>query len=508
MAKLLTAPTAASMNDALHNDYSTYRALRFVLLGTTIALSSCSGSGSSQSVIPNGTVPAVMVSSATREFPAVGGFSGSATFASPAIASALTISVSTTPSAAVRKPASGTLSEFYYVNIVPKQTVTLPTLPSITLAVPASYATAGKQFYYGLQVPAPTGVYQQYRTEGPGTVAGQSVKFASSAQPYTMTAGVKYTFVFFALSTNNTSAAKLLFVANRDSNAITAYPLGASGDTAPVRTIAGPATGIVSPLALTSDSDGDLVVACALSGSTRVETFAHGATGDVAPLRSFTVPGRAEYVAIDPSDGSVAVEAPGSSGQDEIHNYAPDGSDLRHVEPAAYAVNPKEAGYLVDGIAYDSQDRLIVGGNDTDKDNARTDDQIYSPHASAGVPPLYHVDTSSSPVPIGPFTFATTYAPALDHIISVDFDVLLDQQNAPNAPVLHTGPYQLDHSSTTSSPPLLAIDDVNERIFIGDSNTDEIRPVFWNGGAFVSSSLIRGISTGLAYPVGMTVAMP
>ena len=74
--------------------------------------------------------------------------------------------------------------------------------------------------------------------------------------------------------------------------AIVTFPLSAQGDVAPLRRIAGPATGLesISDLAFDPES-GQLVIAVGTSqGQPGLRTFAVGANGNVAPLRIISGP--------------------------------------------------------------------------------------------------------------------------------------------------------------------------------------------------------------------------
>jgi hypothetical protein len=49
---------------------------------------------------------------------------------------------------------SGTLSEFFFVDVTPQGTITFPTLPRFTLTLPSAFDASGKQFYYAISQPA------------------------------------------------------------------------------------------------------------------------------------------------------------------------------------------------------------------------------------------------------------------------------------------------------------------------------------------------------------------
>jgi hypothetical protein len=80
-----------------------------------------------------------------------------------------------------------------------------------------------------------------------------------------------------------------LVVANGGIHSITVYARTASGDTPPLRTIAGPATGLNGPGSLALDTgNNELVVAN--GGNNSITVYSRTASGNTAPLRTITGP--------------------------------------------------------------------------------------------------------------------------------------------------------------------------------------------------------------------------
>ncbi len=78
-----------------------------------------------------------------------------------------------------------------------------------------------------------------------------------------------------------------LYVANSLGNSVTVYPRTASGNIAPLRTLAGPATGLDSPMRLVVDTiNNELLVANLFS----ITVYPRAASGDTAPLRTLSGP--------------------------------------------------------------------------------------------------------------------------------------------------------------------------------------------------------------------------
>jgi hypothetical protein len=79
-----------------------------------------------------------------------------------------------------------------------------------------------------------------------------------------------------------------LYVANAVNNSITVYNANASGNTAPIATIAGSKTQLKKPGQLSEDANGNLYVANV--GASSILVFAHGANGNVAPVKDISGP--------------------------------------------------------------------------------------------------------------------------------------------------------------------------------------------------------------------------
>jgi hypothetical protein len=80
--------------------------------------------------------------------------------------------------------------------------------------------------------------------------------------------------------------APALYVASRTSNAITSYPLGATGNAAPVTTLSGSSTGLAGPTGVLIDPSGILFVANAAGNA--VTEYAPGAAGNAAPIATLS----------------------------------------------------------------------------------------------------------------------------------------------------------------------------------------------------------------------------
>lgn len=148
------------------------------------------------------------------------------------------------------------------------------------------------------------------------------------------------------------------YVANVNGDAVVVFPPEATGNVAPARLIAGPATGLTAPRAVVVDEAGLLYVADGGPAPWTIRVFAAGADGDVAPVRviggAATQLGWPAAIALD-SDGrlfvadrnsdSILVFPPGTSG-----NVAP----FRVISGAMTQLDG------VRGIAVDEANRVHV----------------------------------------------------------------------------------------------------------------------------------------------------
>jgi hypothetical protein len=90
------------------------------------------------------------------------------------------------------------------------------------------------------------------------------------------------------------SSGTLLYAVNGGNSSITAYPTAASGNTAPVITIAGSNTLLHTPLGIGFDAQGDMFVtntsACPPYNDVAITEYAPGANGNVNPIREISGP--------------------------------------------------------------------------------------------------------------------------------------------------------------------------------------------------------------------------
>lgn len=178
-------------------------------------------------------------------------------------------------------------------------------------------------------------------------------------------------------NTGPSPSIELLYVANKNGNAVTAYAPNANGDVAPSVTIAGANTGLDQPLGIVRDATGRLYVTTLNPPSVRV--FAASVDGNVAPIRIITGGnthlGQAIGLAVD-ATGQLYV----ANGGDTITIYAAGATG--NVAPVAMIAGSNTRLSGPNGIGFDAAGRLYVTNLLTSRIT------IYAQHASGNIAPV------------------------------------------------------------------------------------------------------------------------
>lgn len=156
-----------------------------------------------------------------------------------------------------------------------------------------------------------------------------------------------------------------IYVTNAN-NSVTVFALDASGNTAPLRTLAGASTGLALPTGIATDKQGNLYVANRLGS--KVTVYPSTANGDVAPTRSIAATGMGspQGLAVGPTDDLYVSTCPncgsGAGGTTGVWHFNSGSSTSDNQIAGA------NTGMTVPGvIALDSNRNLFVansfGGN-------------------------------------------------------------------------------------------------------------------------------------------------
>nr|HEX4318960.1 hypothetical protein [Kofleriaceae bacterium] len=150
-----------------------------------------------------------------------------------------------------------------------------------------------------------------------------------------------------------------IYVTNATTNSVLVFDIDATGDVAPVRTIAGSNTGMALPIGLAVDALNNLYVANRTGSA--VTVYASDATGDVAPIRTLAADGMGspEGVAVTADGSVVATTCPNcgaSAGGDTGAFHFPPGASTSDEQIVGNA-NITEP----DAVAIDGAGEIVVG---------------------------------------------------------------------------------------------------------------------------------------------------
>ncbi len=286
---------------------------------------------------------------------------------------------------------------------------------------------------------------------------------------------------------------------------VTVYPVSATGNSAPIRTISGGMTQLVAPYGIAVDAAGYIYVADFLgtgSNSGAVEIYAPGASGNVAPVGyiSGNATGMSEPagVAINPLNGniyvlndgnySVTMYAPGSTG-----NVAPIGKiagSRTKITGQGFGLAFDPSGNLY--ISQDSNDSITVYAAGA-TGNVRPIRTIAGPRTKLESPVNVTVDSSGN-------IFAANQYPHTGHVFgSITAFAAGANRNAPRLVYIKGAATKLE------APHALAVDASGNLFaanYYGDSIT-EYAPGATGNVAPINT--IKGGRTGLNSPTAMTI---
>jgi hypothetical protein len=193
----------------------------FILLA--LGLSACGGGGGTAPSAPGAPQQPSQPGTATAShtytlggaassyaIPSLAGFGGSVAMPAATVPAATTLSLTSALKAPAGAPAfptaarpkdAGTLNVYFYTTIQLSATITFQSLPGFSLTLPDTINPAGQQFFYAVSTSTPnSGAVQSFGTQGPATVAGQTVTFTPTNTPLTLLAGTSYIVAFYATS--------------------------------------------------------------------------------------------------------------------------------------------------------------------------------------------------------------------------------------------------------------------------------------------------------------------
>lgn len=245
--------------------------------------------------------------------PAASGYSGTLTVAGtsqPAQLEATTV----TGTSATQSLGSATV--LYAVTLSFPVTVTLASIPSVTIRLPISVPASQE-----LDVNLIDGAGATVATDGPATFSGSTATFPLVTMPVTLLANTKYTLAVELITKPEALIYAGVSSAPQNAGSVAVFGRLASGNVPPLRTI----TGVGTPIALGTDpSSGTLWVLDQGSASTQLigpvlEAFAAGAHGNATPSKIIDVGGTSHLaivlgnvgfspgIAVSPNGGEIVV---------------------------------------------------------------------------------------------------------------------------------------------------------------------------------------------------------
>ena len=312
---------------------------------------------------------------------------------------------------------------------------------------------------------------------------------------------MKFTLVLAALggllAASPVAAQDELFAGNINADSITVYSRTASGNTAPLRTLRGAATGLTFPGFVALDlTNNELVVANVNAYS--ITVYSLNANGNTAPLRTLSgdATGLAGPVglALDLTNNELFV---GNNDTNAVTVYSRTASGntapLRTLSGAATGLG------LPRGIALDLTNNEVLVGNFGS--NSVT---VYSRTASGNTAPLRMLSGPATTL-AGPETLALDFTNG--ELIVANYDansVTVYSRTATG----NTAPLRTLRGAATglSSPAGLALDLTNNELVVANSGTDSVTVYSRtaSGNAAPLRTLMGG-TTGLRRPFGVAV---
>ncbi len=320
-----------------------------------------------------------------------------------------------------------------------------------------------------------------------------SVSLAKAAQPIGFALGVAV-LVVIGCQCATVWAQDELFVANTANNSITVYKRTASGDAPPLRTLAGPLTGLGQPLGMFVDLVNDELVV-ANGGKDSITVYRRTASGDAPPLRTLagllTGLGGPRSIAVDLANNELFVANVKMRGT-SITVYRR--TDSGNVPPLRTLTGLR----IVFGLSVDSMHNELIAANVLYPSSV----MFFTRTASGDVLPFHTLS--------GPLTRLVPLALAVDPdnnelVVATARDsiTVYSRTASGDAPPLRTlaGPL-----TGLDSPSAIAVDKVNKELLVANRKKDSIT-VYSRTASGDAPPLrtLAGPLTGLDDPQGIAV---
>jgi hypothetical protein len=284
---------------------------------------------------------------------------------------------------AERRPQdTGTLDVYFYTTIRLTSTVEFPTLPGFSVTLPATVKPAGLQFFYAISSPKPTnGAQAQFRTEGPASVADQTITFVPSTTPLTLQAGQPYVVALYAISAIAATPAPTftgkIYVVNRGDATLTTYTANGAPTSPTI-------TGLSRAADMTVDAAGKVYIAnpncCGGPSDNTVTTYTASGTQTTPTI----------HFGPDTSPGALAVDTSGKIYVvDDLNwtlkTYTANGTP---TTPTIVLPPPSSASRTIVGVAVDAAGKIYVASDVYEYERFNLIDfySIVTTYTSTGAP--------------------------------------------------------------------------------------------------------------------------
>ena len=516
--------------------------LTLALYGGIAVLGGCGGSGGAPALPPTSapTGPSALkltMAGGPVALPSAGGYSGTLQLPTSNAPNGTTLTLAAATAVPVGAPTPQALhrsqvlkphvvrspqatlapSVLYVVTLQVSQNVTLGSVPSFSIQLPAGLSTVNKAFF--IAIFAGTSAQASLMANiGPATISGSTLTFTGSATPLTLDAGVTYLLELYDVATVATpapsplpssspsaspsasptasptaapapAAGTLYALSQGSAYTFGAFAPGANGNVAPVASFT---ASIQSPTGIAVDATGRAyVVAYSVSG-TQILSYAYGASGSAAPSTTLTTDASGWGLAIDPTSGDLVATdannniieyfAPGANGSaSPVKTISGTNTGLNMPYQVAfdgskniYVVNGNGSGSVVEyaaGASGNATPIATIAGNATGLDGPEalavdSTGRIYVGNSATNTITVYPPGSTGNAVPSAV-------------IQGSSYDFLIDQA-------------------------LIAVDASNDLYVFGRSNEVEVfAPV--TGSPQSPIRTITGSSTGLAYADGVAI---
>lgn len=294
-----------------------------------------------------------------------------------------------------------------------------------------------------------------------------------------------------------TSPCPCLYIANDEGNSVTAYPSGATGNSAPVLDLSGGMTNLSEPRGIAVDGSGNIYATN--PGTPSVTVYAAGATGNVAPTAQIrggnTGLSSPIGIAVNPANGDIYVANLGSN---SITVYAAGSNG--NVSPSATISGPDTRiafwGGEAQNLASDAGGNIYVTSYYDDASIVN----VFAAGSNGDAAPIQTIDGSKTklylPRSLAVDSIGNIYVGNGDKIVTV----------YPATANGNVRPTREIKGGATMELPLGIAVDPNDDIFV--SNVDKKEIASYSGGATGKASpayVIKGAKTKLDYPEGVTI---